>query len=302
MKSIINNFHQNHIPYTNIEDVLAFANVKLGQNLSQIFYIINVSITSDPAYEEFLLKPTKKKNFTTKVNSKYILRQDEMYFGMENRCKSFNNLFICKSTDIVNLVENTCIPRKLQGKPSICNKTNVQHIPPVEELSAGIVLLNDFKGEININGSPRYLKGTFLIKYRNTSIRINNQEYVAAETVNLHIIPPLFQTGKDDLEDILSLEMLKELHVNNTRQIKLIETEKRTNQRNNYAIFAVILTDVTITKFISMFTKNTGAKARIPDTTSAESNLPAVRTRNEQYPEASDRRYPQGSIYSIPFF
>ncbi|CAD7077236.1 unnamed protein product [Hermetia illucens] len=102
--------------------------------------------------------------------------------------------------------------------------------------------------------------------------------------------------------------MLKELHVNNTRQIKLIETEKRTNQRINYPMFAVDLTVLTIAKFVSMFTKNTDAKvsiettARIPDPTSAESNLPALRTRNERYPEASDGRYPQGRIYSIRFF
>ncbi|KAH8307798.1 hypothetical protein KR044_004435, partial [Drosophila immigrans] len=157
-----------------------------------------------------------------------IIQCNETKFGIKEICETINDKSICKRENLIDLSTNTCEAALLQMKQPSCLQVNSQHIPEHEEILPGIILLNDFDGTINIDQEQLRLQGTYLIQARNASITIKGTSYTNREYVHVDPLPPMLQIigNKSKVEEVLSLEMVKELNFNNTAKIQLMKEDQ----------------------------------------------------------------------------
>ena len=225
------------LPYSTPEEALDFAEVKIITSQFCLFYIVYIPLTTDEMFEKLLLKPIKRHHVINSITSNEILRNNENMFGIVKDCKSFNYLTICKHINLINIRNSTCIPNLLKSLNSTCNIINNQHVPTVEEISQGVLLVNQFHGNINIDNIPQKLSGTFLIKFHNVTVSIEEKSYKSKERTSLQVLPAILQptTYEKQYRELMSLEMMKELQINNTNQIDLLHTEKTIHHNLHHA-------------------------------------------------------------------
>lgn len=234
---------RNDMPFMNIDEALEFSNVKIARNNNTILYILSLPLSEEEKCTKLILKPVKKGNIAIKVAHEKILKCNKKLFGIKDNCKTVNDISICNIHNVIDLSNNNCIPKLLRSQKADCNTINNQHIPPVEELAPGLIFLNQFKGVITINDETTALQGTFVIRFHNTSISIEGRKYAYHEVSTFNPIPALLQLTEQEtkLEEVLSLQMIKELQYNNTVLIKGIDNKNKTNLITNWSFGSLLL-------------------------------------------------------------
>ncbi|XP_039968734.1 uncharacterized protein LOC120780538 [Bactrocera tryoni] len=121
--------------------------------------------------------------------------------------------------------------------------TNSQHILDYEELSPRILFLNNFKGEIIINEDLPILNGTFIIHCHNATIKINEKLFFNAQRSTNKPLLALLQppSTSNRSEEILSLEMLKQLNIDNTKEISLTQSANQLKYTANIILTVILL-------------------------------------------------------------
>lgn len=236
------------LPYATAEEALDFANIKIITNGTSLLYVIEIPLTKLETYNRLLIKPIKFKNIINEIEFKEILSDNKKLYGIKENCNKINDLTICKRKDIVDIENSTCIKNLFKSKNSICNTINNHHIPTIEEIQQGIILLNQFSGEIIIGNEVRNMTGTYLIKFHNTTISIMGNTFTSKEIVTTEILPPILQPKsiQGDFREHLSLEFLKEVHINNTKEIELLQAEKSFNEAISYGSSTTVIIVVII--------------------------------------------------------
>lgn len=262
---VTNIFDNEKFPYNSPEEAFDFATVKVATNSRFFIYIVNIPRTTKELYFKYLLKPIKKQNKIIEIPLNIITNEPftEIYEILNQNCQQINELAICNRNK-VNRINNTCVNNILRSVDSECNIVNGQHIPMVEEIDAGILLLNDFTGIIYKDEISQRLNGTFLIKFSNCTISVNDQKYTSMEKTNIQAVPAYFQPNPRERQykEILSLEMMKEIHINNTKQIQFLAEEGNTNQIISYSttsivlVLAISISTILIFKCIKYYTTN----------------------------------------------
>lgn len=228
IKLATNTLDLEDLPYSTPEEALDFAKVKIITNRISLLYIINIPITKRQTYSKFLIKPVKRYN--TIIETPKIIISDknfnEIYTPVEE-CNSYNNMTICTQTNLIDIRNDSCIVNILKSHNSKCNRLAGQQIPTIEELSTGLLLVNDFKGIVTSNETPHLLNGTYLIRFDNATIKINDLSFTSSMASSIYALPAvLHPTPREgQYREILSLEMMKELQINNTNQIQLLSDD-----------------------------------------------------------------------------
>jgi hypothetical protein len=147
------------------------------------------------------------------------------------------------------------------------------------------LLLNQFNGIVAIEKIPHHLNGTFLIKFHNSTVTANDQSFISKEQSYLQILPAILQpsTSQKELRELLSLEMMKEIQINNTKTIALLQTEKNLHQTISYSLITttlIILSIMAIKNLIGKFGKN---KSAAPDRKHFEMELKASNSKETAY-------------------
>lgn len=242
--NIVNNiFERNNIPYINIEEVIEFSSLKIASSNSSIIYIIGIPVSENTLCNMFLIKPTKIKNIMNKINFEKIMNCNNKLYGIKKECNSINNINICNSNNIVELRDDDCITTLLRSQQPSCVKTTNLHIPSVEEISPGILFLNQYNGSITINNATRNITGTFVIHFSNITITVKGKNYLSQEISGLKPLPAILQPNSihSTYEEILTLEILKEIHINNTQEIELLKKENKFGYVTGFSLSTVII-------------------------------------------------------------
>lgn len=218
-------FNKENIPYVNIDEALEFADVKIAASRDSLIYIISLPTTNTENCKKLEIRPIRKGKYINKIGFKKILVCSNEIYGLKNDCKNFNHLAICEKNKIENITNSSCIPLLLKSKMANCTKINNDNIEEIEEIFDDIILLNDFKGQIKINDENIDLDGSYIIKHVNQTIEINNKRYFSKIVSSNKPLPAMLQLNKNEniLEEMLSLEMLKNLNVNSTKHIELLK-------------------------------------------------------------------------------
>lgn len=230
------------LPYASPEEALEFSNVKIITNHSSLLYIVNIPITTEQTYEKIRIKPVKNKNVIVEIPQDFVLKNQNQIYSISEKCKTFNNLAICNQIYVNDISNSSCISKILQSLNSHCNKISNQHIPTIEQIAPDMILVNDFKGTLNIDQTNRELNGTFVIKFSNVTITINNRSFSSQEVTSIEALPAILQPTprEQQYREILSLEMMKELSIQNTDEIRLLEAENKRDKWTNYGLMATI--------------------------------------------------------------
>jgi len=223
-------FEKQNMPYVNLIEAIEYGEVKVASNGLTLIYIINLPKTNDENCKQLIVKAVKKGNSIVKIPNPNVITCKNSIFEMISDCKNFNDVSICKEQNFRNITNSKCLPNLLKGQPASCTKTNSQHIPLVEEIGPGILLLNAYNGSLKIDEKLMKMQGTFLIKFHDVVIETDKRTYENNQISIANPLPAIIQPGNltANFEEILSLKMLKELHGINTKEIETLQIKYRT--------------------------------------------------------------------------
>lgn len=170
-------FEKDAIPYINLEEAFEFSEVKIASSNSHLIYIVSIPTTDINSCNKLIVKPTKFGKYVNKILYKEVLLCNNSTFGIKYPCKSYNKLTICNRINVENINNDTCLTNLLRSHTSNCTLINDAHIPTVEEIVPGILLLNQINDTIYINEEPRNLSGTYILQYHNASIVVEDKTY-----------------------------------------------------------------------------------------------------------------------------
>ncbi|XP_075157913.1 uncharacterized protein LOC142231180 [Haematobia irritans] len=184
----------------------------LTQEISQTFDLI----------QNIIPLPSSKNNYNNS-NTMEKLKEENMPFRTVEEAVEYAEVKIMYNNSTI--FNDPCIPRIINSQKSSCTYTNSKHIPQIENLNQGVILLNDYNDSILINEAKRNLAGTILIKFMNSTITAQGKMYRNLEAPKVKIISAMLQPTpeEENLENLLTIESLNELHLNNTHELQTIK-------------------------------------------------------------------------------
>lgn len=226
IKVALERIKTDNIPFHTIEEVLELSEISVLYNDLNLLYIIKIPITTKTIYETILIKPVKTANKIVNIQFNEIIRHKDEYYGIRNKTRIGYSINIYEKNVLLDISNSSCIPKMLNSLDSSCDITTAYHIPEIEVITPGLILLNDFSDKIMVDGEQKKLNGTFLVKFNNETIYIRDQKFSNFESIHLQTKPAIYQPTPLEKQNIrlLSLEALEELHLNNTKQIELLKT------------------------------------------------------------------------------
>lgn len=273
MKVVRKIFENENIPYLNLEEILEFGEIRIASNGSSLIYIVNIPTTCNESCNKILIEPVKIGKFASKIQFNEIVVCDKQILGIKNKCKNLNKLTICKYNEVEDISESECLPNLIRSKPSNCTLINNFHMATVQEILPGALLLNQFNGTILINREPFDLNGTFLIRFHNETVSANGKVFSSSEITFANPLPAVVQptAGNPRVEEILNLELIKEMHVNNTEAIELLNIESKIG---DVIAYVLVILGITILLSVSLKKSCHTRSSQYPARTYVNASLP----------------------------
>lgn len=222
---------EQNFPFNNLEQCLKFANVKVASNNSILLYVINLPIVDKVDCETMIVKPIKINSEILKLDYETIMTCKNRIFGIRKQCENYDEINLCKENNIQDITNSSCIPNLLKSIPSTCRKSNNLDIPSLELIQDGLLLFNKYNGSILINGNHININGTFVVQYNNATITVGNLTFSHYGKQSSKPLPAILSSLQSNhyFEESLSLQLVKELHLNNSKTIQLIKKENNVN-------------------------------------------------------------------------
>lgn len=250
-------FNKDNIPFGNMDELLNFSKIKVASNNNEIVYIVNIPTTDNENCDNLLIKPVKKDNSIVKTIFKNVLKCNDKILGIKNDCKNYNKISICEIDNILDISKSDCIPNLLKSKPSRCTTTNDEHVAPVEEIDDSMILLNDYKGQIEIDNSTINIDGTFIIHHLNSTVRVGNQTYFTTQVSLTKPLPALLQPSSASIqEQVITLERMEAINVNNSHIINKLQIENKINLTINIGLVMTFIISAIIIYLIKRKKRN----------------------------------------------
>lgn len=238
-----NSVKQQRFPYSNLEQCLKFADLKIATNSSIIMYMITLPIVKLNYCQSMLIKPVKRNREIIKLDSSNVVTcQDEIY-EIRSTCKSYDALSICERGNLKDISRTKCIPNLLRSKTAVCKKSNDSHIPSFEVLQPGILFFNSYIGNVVVNNNQMTINGTFIVTYHNASVFVNDTRYDFYEELGYKPLPAILASLNSThiFEETLSLQLIKELHLDNQRYIESVKGQTRASSLLSLGTMALTL-------------------------------------------------------------
>jgi hypothetical protein len=234
IKAILDQIRKNQLPYNTVEDALNYATTKLASDdNNNLIYIISIPITNPETFDLLEVRANNAIKTTVKVpHNPVIFNQQQMYSfkRLPNEvCQELPNIKICRKNDLKDITQDGCLTNIIFEKKHSCQHVNNLHTTENEEIVEGVILLNNFRGQLNTtcDNYNQELNGSYVIKFNNCSINANGEIYHSK--VKSFAIPHAHRFIEENLKEILSTKELQKLHINNTEEIaKLQSTSNRT--------------------------------------------------------------------------
>lgn len=236
-------FTNQSLPYLNIIEALEFGEVKISSSEAELIFILNLPKTEDVICKRLFARPVRKGKRAINLRSEHFIICDKSILEVKSRCKEINEVLLCRRENVRNITDTKCLPNLLSGIPSFCPMTNYHHLPIIEEIMAGLVLLNGYSGPIMIENKQLTLNGTFLVKFHNTSISIGDAEYFNKYRTMARPLPAIVQSSNvmTSYEEILSLEKLKDLHLNNIEEIRELTHKNQVTTFSSLTLLGIFI-------------------------------------------------------------
>ncbi len=206
---------------------LDFAKISVAITKDKLISIMSFPTLEKGNYEYSIIKAVTHGKLTINLKTNRIVTNETHTFAAQNPCIKVNGIFVCQENNLTDLEGDECVPNILKQANATCDFFNTHTSNEITEIEDGILLLNNYNGTITSScAEPTMIKGTFIIKISNCTIQLGNRIYhnqdkvvALVEDSKFHRSPAL---GK--IDNKLSLEYLEDLHINNTKQIRRLES------------------------------------------------------------------------------
>lgn len=250
MEAALTELDKNNFPYSTIEEAFNIATIKLATHDNDILYIIDIPMVQSESYDVLTLRTNGLSKPMIHLPYTKILYTHEITYGIKKPCKMINNIEICLYEDLIDITNTSCIPNIMKGTHATCSEMKTNSKPTVELLNEGIILINSFNGSIiqNCSDLDYNLNGTFLLRFNNCSIKINNQIFISKELSMNKKMPQTFVTKSwtSSNQNDFTIEQIQELHINNTVRIDSLHTRVQVHLWNSIIIYGLIIISITI--------------------------------------------------------
>lgn len=244
MEAILTQLDKNNFPYSTVEEAFNIATIKLATNDVNILYIIEIPMVYTQSYDVLTLRTNGLSKPIINLQHNKILYTHELMYGVISSCKLINNIQLCRREDLIDITNTSCIPNIMKGTHATCNEIKKSSTSTVELLNDGMLLLNTFNGnviqtcsDINYN-----LNGTFLLRFNNCSININNQFFISKEISINKTMPQTFVTAWTSINSKdLTLQQIEKLHINNLDKIEIMQTKVKIHFWNSITVYGIII-------------------------------------------------------------
>lgn len=229
--------------FFNVEELLEFAEVKLATNGENLIYIISLPTISPDNCRTLKVKAVKKAQIINDIKYENLLECKNELYAIKENCESHNDRTICNINKLLDLSNDTCLHALLNLKKPECTVINNQHVPEFEEILPGTLMLNGFNGFVTLDEKTLQLQGTFIIQYRNATVKIGDRIYKTEEIRPAEPEPPLFQLEGETtkLDEVLSLQMINELNINNTKTLEKLGDKETIQATLSYTSLSILL-------------------------------------------------------------
>jgi len=196
-----------------VSDILNDASIKAMQSEDSLY---------------FLIKYPKVKALCTKIKVLPVVHMDVIVSLETNtvaKCGSlFEPLHKCRKSSFTYfceaLRESKCIQSLLSSMTATCGTTSAFHIPPIQALDDGVIIINDEFAQVREgNGPVIEINGTFAVFFENT-VQINGINYVNHKKTSF-MSPEVPMSQKVNFSNhlaLLSLPYLQHEHISKLQQ------------------------------------------------------------------------------------
>lgn len=303
VETLNNIFSRDNIPLSSTDELLHFAEVKIAIEGYNILYILSVPTTDTGNCIRLLIKAIKRGNIVTRLDYEYVLDCKKKLYGLIKECKTYNGLSICSPETYEDISDSPCIPKLLTSQTSKCTTTNNQHVNSIEVIEDGILLLNQFSGQIDVDNSTLWLNGSYVIHHFNSTLQINNKIYSSNQITTTKSLPALIQPMKADVEEkTLSLEFINDINLNNSMSIRKLDSMNRISISLNLTLIAIFLIiGCFIISKVRNKCKNVNPENPNVINETNDGETPQIVHPGNSRPETLGNRRNK-SIHSLPFF
>ena len=120
---ILQRIKLNHFSYSSTEEALNYANIKIAANKDQFIYIIDVPITTNITFDVMTLRSNAMSKPTLDLIFKKIFYNNQYIYGVKDTCETINKLELCKTNQLVDITNTSCIPNLIHGIHATCAST-----------------------------------------------------------------------------------------------------------------------------------------------------------------------------------
>lgn len=218
----IDNLIENENLQITISNLLLVTKIKVLQNANVIHYILKIPKISNICI--FLnLHPVSHNDSIVKLPITNAAKCEEVTYPI-SECVKTTTMNICKP------VISNCLSELLNNNSASCATESSHHLPLIEEIDDGIIILNDVYPTILEDKQKFTLKGTILLMFAD-SIKINDTMFTVKKNgTHLEAHPPKTVAMKFlEHDHKISLPFLHKLNIENTNLIQNISDDLETH-------------------------------------------------------------------------
>lgn len=261
-----------------ISNLLLVTKVKVLQNNFMIHYILKIPKISD--YCNYLkIFPVSHNNTIVQLDSNEAAKCNDVTHPL-SECVETTSEHICKPT------KSPCLSALLNNNSASCPSQSSYHLPPVDEIEDGIIILNDVSPTWVTDTEKILVKGTFLIMFK-TTIKLNDTFYkIKKNATVLEAHPPkTVFVNFTDYEHKISLPYLHRINIENTNQIETLSDDLKNHQTWWWSTTGVlsflIFTIAIVLCFIKFFCKRANQQSAEITTQQLQIIIDQLRHRSE---------------------
>lgn len=239
----IENLNKNENLPVSISNLLLVTKIKVLQNSDVIHYILKVPKLSQ--FCTFLnLYPVSHNDSIIKLPVKNAAKCENVTYPVTECVKATTN-------NICRPIISDCLHDLLNNDSASCATENSHHLPPIQVIDDGIIILNDVYPTTIEDKQKVTIEGTILIEFAE-SIKINDTAFNAKKnSIPLEAHPPKIMSMTFlEHENKISLPFLHKLNIENTNQIQQMSENLETHTTLWWLNIIIV---ITIVIFIILF-------------------------------------------------
>lgn len=257
-----------------VSDVVNEANIKAMQDQDSIYFLIRYPRISKIC-TKLNIFPVVHNEIVVNLETDTVAKCGSQIEPMQ-KCRKSTFAFFCET-----FRGSRCVTSLFSNMTATCGTTSAFHIPPVQVLDEGVIILNNIFAQIRGDNGPIIeINGTYVIFFENF-VNINGSDYLNHKK-NSYMSPEAPMSQKVNFSNHLALLSLPSLNHANAKNLEHIMNLKQDVHSQNILTFVLFALAIffCLSTSILWFTKYRQIKA---------SNASSVQAHIEQAIQMLDR-------------